>query len=75
VLSEGDYQLTFELRLMSDLLTGDGSQAFDLGATCRAAFNVGARPSVVMVRVTFGVDTCSVSLTFEPMGRRDLYPR
>ena len=62
VLSDGDYELTFELRLMSDLLNhADGSRDFDI-AMCRTGFNVGPGRSHVMVRVTFGVDRCAISL-------------
>ena len=62
VLPDGDYRLTFELRLMSDAIFNVGPRDFYTNATCTAAFTVGPGRSVVNVRVTFGADSCSISL-------------
>lgn len=63
VVTDGDYRLTFELRFMSDVIANDAPRAFGVGATCETSFTVGPGRAAILVRVTFGVGSCSVSMT------------
>ena len=61
-LPEGDYRITFELRLMSDAIVIGQPREYGVGATCDSTFEVGSGTSVIRIRVAFGVDACSASV-------------
>ena len=47
---------------MSDAISNDAPRDFGIGATCETWFTVGPGRAVILVRVTFGADSCSVSM-------------